>query len=149
MSKKTADTGETKTYLLTLKDCNAIRKVTVPAHWKMTFGMTAPYSAKGGGYNYGLALRFYEGSEKNLRAVFTDVVAVRDDSIQILERRTETQRQVVQKHTKQGAKDVVVEARVTEWVNPDDDEDAESNPFAQALAPTMNQLMAGNDLPEF
>jgi hypothetical protein len=137
-------TGETKTYILTLKDGSGIRKVTVPASWKMTFGLTAPYSAKGGGYNNGLALRFYEGSEKNLRAVFTDVSAVRDTSIEILERRTETQRKVVQKHTAQGAKDVVVEARVTEWVNPDSDEE-EGNPFQDLLRPQMNQLMAGDD----
>jgi hypothetical protein len=141
MSKKT---DGTKTYLLTLQNGD-LRKVTVPTAWKMTFGLTAPYAAKGAGYNHGLALRFYEGSEKNLRAVFTDVTAVRDESIAILEKRTETQRKVVTRHTPQGAKDVVVEARVTEWLNPDDEGEQAINPFAQQLKPDMLQLQGNTD----
>lgn len=133
-TKISEETIGTKTYILDLKS-GRIRKVTVPANWKLTFGLTAPYSNKGAAYNEGLALRFYEGTKDNLRMVFTDVKAFRDASITIAERITQTQRKVVQRHEKGGSKDVVVEARVTEWMNPDEaDSEAEKpNPFLLAL----------------
>lgn len=118
-------TGGDKTYILDLADGN-VRKITVPSHWKMTFGHLVPYANKNNQYTgkHEVALRFYEGSKENLRAVMTDVRAIRDASIQIVERRTTVQRQAAQKSTSKGAKDVIVEARVTEWVNPDSEEDA-------------------------
>lgn len=117
---------DTKTYICELKGGNT-RKITVPAKWKITFGNVVPYQGKGG-YNgeHRLALRFYEGAKENLRAVFTDVVAIRDDSIQVIEKRTSVQRKTAKKQTHQGLRDVVVEARVTEWVNPDDEHDGET-----------------------
>lgn len=109
-----------KTYILTCAN-GTIRKVTVPSTWKLTFGPTVPYAPKEGyRTDRGYSLRFYEGAKENLRAVFSDVVAFRDDSIGILERKTEVQKKVIKKQTPQGAKDVVVEARVTEWSNPDE-----------------------------
>lgn len=142
MSKKTTKTSATKNvadkiYILELTS-GGIRKVTVPASWRLTFGPTIPYAGKGmtsvaGG---GTALRFYEGNKENLRAVFTDVKAFRDAAMPVMERRTQVQRKVVEKKTPGGTKNVEVEARVTEWVNPDDVEDsAESaKPFLQMIA---------------
>lgn len=139
MATKKAE--EKKTYILTLKD-GGIRKVTVPATWKMTYGSVAPWQNKGmdsGPKVY--ALRFYEGSEKNLRAVFTDVVSLRDESIEIVEKRTSIKRQVLQKNTRNGARDVHVEARVSEWVNPDKEEsDSVSDEFLQ-----IGQATNGSD----
>lgn len=126
---------ETKTYILELKNGNT-RRVEVPANWKLTFGPTVPYAGKYTGTSEGTALRFYEGNKENLRAIFTDVKSFRDSSIPVMERKTETTRQVVQRQDAGGAKNVIVEARVTEWVNPDDDEPqaAAAAPFLAALA---------------
>ena len=120
MAKKKAATG-TKTYILTLKGGN-VRKITIPDTWKLTFGNLVPYEVRGSG-GAQVALRLYEGTKENLRAVFTDVIAIRDASIEIVEKRTTVQRKASQRHTGQGMKDVVVEARMTEWVDPDADED--------------------------
>lgn len=110
------DKANMKTYILELHNGD-LRKVTVPDTWKVTFGPTIPFSGSkyAGVDNKALALRFYEGNKENLRAVFTDVRAFRDEDIAILERRTETQRQVVQQHGDDGMHNVEVEARVTQW----------------------------------
>ena len=116
-----AKPGETKTFILELKNGN-VRKITIPATWKMTFGQLVPHTLRDThGATSQVALRLYEGSKENLRAVMTDVVAIRDDSMVISEKRTTVQRKAAQKQTSQGMKDVVVEARVTEWINPDAD----------------------------
>lgn len=139
MSKNTAKVldPKNKIYILELTG-GGVRRVTVPASWKLTFGPTIPYAGKGmtsvaGG---GTALRFYEGNKENLRAVFTDVKAFRDAAMPVMERRTQVQRKVVEKKTPSGTKNVEVEARVTEWVNPDDaEESAEgAKPFLQMIA---------------
>lgn len=109
---------ETKTYILeSLKGQQ--RKVTVPATWKVTFGPTVPYERKSHGGNEQWALRFYESKDK-LRAIFTDVRSFRDASIDILERRVQTKRQVMEKASQKGGRSVVAEARVEEWIDPDD-----------------------------
>jgi hypothetical protein len=125
-------TAETRTFVLTLKNGNT-RKITIPTTWKMTFGSIVPYSKGNTGDHHGVALRLYEGTKENLRAVMADVVAVRDASISIVEKRTSVQRKATQKATPKGMKDVVVEARVTEWVDPDaeDDDDTAPNEFLQ------------------
>lgn len=123
---------ETKVFILTLKNGN-VRKITIPATWKMTFGSLVPYSRDQNGRadqnTGGAALRLYEGNKENLRAVMTDVVSIRDASIEMMERRTSTQRKTAQKQTSQGLKDVLVEARVTEWINPDAEGDDGPNEF--------------------
>ena len=133
-SKKT----ETKTYLLELTG-NRLRRVTVPDHWRLTFGPTTPYEKKEnrGGYDV-WALRFYDG--KNLIAIFTDVKSFHDESIEIMERVTKVQRKATQRATPKGMKDVMVEARVTEWVKPgaDDPEDGDNNPFLLEAAKDDN-----------
>lgn len=115
---------ETRTYILELANGNT-RKITIPANWKMTFGNVVPFSDKGFRGEGKIALRLYEGNKENLRAVMTDVRAIRDASIQIVEKRTSTQKKTAKKQTPQGLKDVVIEARMTEWVNPDAEEDSE------------------------
>lgn len=126
-----------KTYILELTNGN-IRRITVPETWKLTFGPTVPYSGKGSSSSDKVCLRFYEGSSKeNLRAVFTDVRAFRDADMEIMERRTEVKRQVVQRQSAGGMKNVEVEARVTEWVNPDDVTDENGSDKA---APYLAQL---------
>lgn len=114
---KSAD--KTKTYILELKNGDT-RKITVPAHWKLTYGNVVPYQGKG--HNPGearIALRLYDGSKENLRAVYTDVVSFRDAEIGTLEKRTQVQRKASQRNTDKGMRDVIIEARVTEWVDPD------------------------------
>lgn len=111
-----------KTFILELKG-GGIREITIPSTWKLTFGQLVPHTLREThGASSQVALRIYEGSKENLRAVMTDVVAIRDKGMSVREKRTTVQRKVAQKHTVHGAKDVVVEARVTEWVNPDADE---------------------------
>lgn len=129
----------TKTYVLELNNGN-LRKVTVPATWKLTFGPTIPYAGKGSGVSNGTALRFYEGSSKeNLRAAFTDVRAFRDASIEVQERRTETKSQVVAQNGPGGMSNAIVEARITQWVDPDDETPGERN--ETAAAPYLAQLL--------
>lgn len=109
---------EMKTYLLHMKG-GTHQKVTVPANWKVTFGPLCPggkgYSENG---SNSMSLRFYE-SANNQRAVFTGVQSFRDESIKVMEKITRTQQQTMSKRTGNGAKDVVVEARVSEWIDPD------------------------------
>lgn len=125
---------DTRTYILTLKGGNT-RRITVPASYKITFGNVLPYQGKDqrNSVESRIALRFYEGSKENLRAVMLDVVDFRDASLPVIEKRTSVKREVAQKQTKHGSKDVILEARVTEWVNPDDEADgsAENNEFLQ------------------
>lgn len=111
--------ADDKTYILELKNGQQ-RRVTVPANWKVTFGPLIP-GERGGG-NGCLALRFYETKDKQ-RAIFTDVKSFRDSEIPILEKRVKTKRQVVEKASKQGQKGVVVEAKIEDWVNPDEPEE--------------------------
>lgn len=127
----------TKTYILDLNNGD-MRKVTVPSSWKLTFGPTIPYAGKGMASvaSGGTALRFYEGAKENLRCVFTDVKAFRDSDVEISERRTSVQRKVVQKEAPEGMRNVEVEARVTEWINPDNavvDGEPQNNKFLAML----------------
>ena len=70
-----------KTYLLECRN-HVLRKVTIPASWKVTFGPLVP-GAHGDGT---LALRVYETKDKQ-RAVFMGVVAFRDLDVKVEERR--------------------------------------------------------------
>ena len=94
------------------------QKVTVPARWKVTFGPLNP-GAKGIGDHTSPALRFYESANKQ-RMVITDVVSFRDMAIKVEEKRTNVKQQMMRKQTPNGDKEVVVEGRVEEWINPDE-----------------------------
>ncbi len=103
------------TYLLELKGGER-QKITVPSAWKVTFGLFAPGSQDNRGRS---ALRFYEGSKENQRAVFCDVESFRDMSIAIEVEITKTQDETLSKETPEGLKHFVVSATVKEWRNPD------------------------------
>ena len=105
-----------KTYVLDMKS-GGQRKVTVPAAWKVTFGPLVPGTRDGNG-NSNLCLRFYESANQQ-RAVFANVVAFRDESIQILEKVTRKQAQTVYRDAPGGRKSFVVEAHASSWQNPD------------------------------
>lgn len=118
--------GATKTYVLELKNGNT-RKITVPAHWKLTYGNVVPFEGKGARTGeHRIALRLYDGSKENLRAVYTDVVSFRDSDIGMLERRTKVQRKTMQRATEKGMKDFNIEARMTQWVDPDNEDDGDA-----------------------
>lgn len=118
-------TTETKTYVLSLSN-NRQKRITVPANWKVTFGPLVPGGRYEGGQ--GLALRFY-ASKDDQRAVFTKVEEFRDTSIPILERVTKTQKRRSQKDTPEGKKDFIVEARITEWNDPDAPDELPADEF--------------------
>lgn len=109
------------TYLLEMDD-GGKKKVTVPANWKVTFGALVPGS-KDGRYNGGggIALRFYEGSDKGKQhAVFVGVKSFRNlDNIGILEEIVETKREVMHRQGDDSGEQFVAEASVKTWVNPD------------------------------
>lgn len=67
---------ETRTYLV--ERDNETLKITVPSHWKVTYGPIVP----GTRFRSEYALRFYEGKE-NQRAIFTNVRSFRDLSIPV------------------------------------------------------------------
>lgn len=103
------------TYIIEMRD-GSRKKITVPSAWKVTFGLFAPGSQGNAGKS---ALRFYEGSKENQRAVFQDVEAFRDMSIQLEEEITKTQDEILSKETPEGRKQFVVQASIKEWRNPD------------------------------
>lgn len=115
MAARKKDIEETKEYILEL-DNGSQRKLTIPADWKVTFGPINPGS-KG---HQPLAVRFYESKDKQ-RAIFTDVKSFRDASIPIEEKITRVKRQNITKKTPEGERIVVVEAKITEWRNPDEE----------------------------
>ena len=110
----------TKTYLMEVKG-GKLRRVTVPSSWKVTFGPLVPSEVRHGEVRT-FALRFYE-SEQQQRAVFTDVIAFRDVSLPVEERVTKIKQKAVHKDAPGGRREMMVEARITEWRNPDAPED--------------------------
>lgn len=110
-------------YALRLKS-GGERRVTVPTAYKLTFGPTVPYlKHSSGAHGDGTwALRFYDGN--NLKCIFTDVSSFRDMSIQVLEKRTRSKRQTIEKAAKYGGRSAVVEATIETWVDPDSPDEA-------------------------
>lgn len=108
------NTGEKCTYLLMMKD-GTKQKVTVPSHWKVTFGNLTPGN---NGHNASpVSIRFYDGVHQ--KAVFTNLESFRDLSIGIEEEVVKTQAETFYKDTPQGKRQVVMEGTVREWRNPD------------------------------
>jgi hypothetical protein len=120
-----ANIVETKTYLMEIRG-GTLRRVTVPASWKVTFGPLVPSEIRHGDVRT-FALRFYESKEEQQRAVFTDVIAFRDVSLPIEERVSKIKQKMVHKNAPGGRREMMVEARITERRNPDapDDEVAD------------------------
>lgn len=118
MTKQSPEPTPTKTYILDMAR-GAQKRVTVPAHWRVTFGPVHPGSKGGSGHE--ICLRFYENTSKDTqRACFVNVEAFRDADISVVEKVTRSKRQTVNAATDQGGRATVVEATVEEWVNPDD-----------------------------
>jgi len=140
MTKSTKTSGAQKTYVLELKNGDT-RKITVPAHWKLTYGNVVPYQGKNSHPSEArVALRLYDGTKENLRAVYTDVVSFRDASIGTLEKRTSVQRKAHQKATDKGMRDVIVEARVTEWVDPDNEDSSAPSEFKRLSSSSSSEI---------
>ena len=114
------------------------QKVTVPAHWKVTFGPLNPGS-KGENGNATPALRFYESAHKQ-RMVITQVVSFRDMAIKVEEKRTTSKQQTLYKGSGAGRKEVVVEGRMDEWVDADKPEQGDPDFFR-----ISNQLTGPSD----
>lgn len=112
--------NQTKTFILTMNS-GQVRRVTVPATWKVTFGpIFMPRKAEGsydrGNIQYGL--RFYEGKDQQ-RACFTGVESFRDSSITYEEKILHKKAQVAAVKTDRGMRNVEIEATSVEWKNPD------------------------------
>lgn len=133
--------NSTTTYIMRLTN-GEVRKVTVPSNWKVTFGPTIPFSPtkinvgySQPNYDKSYAVRFYEGNKENLKAVFGDVRDFRSADIVVEERITEVQRKVVQEDIPgQGFKDVEVEARVSRWCDPLQEQTPASNKFLAEIS---------------
>jgi hypothetical protein len=111
-------------YILYMED-GTKKKVEVDPTWKVTFGPLVPGMKHGGGST---CLRFYEGKDKP-RAVFTGVKEFRVESLNVLEQVTRVKRSRSTRGSKGGHHDVEMEARVTSWVDPDDDSPEEDDAF--------------------
>lgn len=138
-------TTDNRTYVLELKNGEQ-RKMTFPSHWRLTFGNVLPYQAKDQKHTmeHRIALRVYGDSKEDLRAVLMDVVSFRDISIGVQERRTNVQRKGAQVKTEHGMKDVVYEAKMTEWVDPDKEDGTTSG--ATEYKALTNRSVPGDDL---
>lgn len=110
--------GDTKTLIVETR-MNELRKITIPKHWRVTFGPMVPGVKEGGK----AALRLYDGEDQ--KACFTDVNSFREEGIELLERVTKTKKQAVTRHTPTGDRQVIAEMRVTEWRDPDSPDDGE------------------------
>lgn len=135
---------ETKTYLMELKG-GKLRRVTVPSTWKVTFGPLVPSEVRHGDVRT-FALRFYESKEQQ-RAVFTDVIAFRDVSLPVEERVSKVKQKLVHKNAPGGRREMMVEARITEWRNPDAPDDDHAEADEEFLA--ITDKAAGDDATDF
>lgn len=113
---KTA-TPETKILLM---DCQGgkKRRVTVPNAYKVTFGPIIPNER---GNHGGNALRIYESKERQV-AVFTDVIAFREEALKVEELVTKTESRRMGKNAPGADRDAVMEVKITEWRDPDNPE---------------------------
>lgn len=115
----TAEPGK-RTYLLEMKD-GTRKKITVPDTWKVTFGPVHPGSERNTGHQ-GIALRFWAGSTKTGQqmAVFTEVASFRTlNDMQILEEVVERKRETFVRQGDESGEQVVAEAAVRTWADPD------------------------------
>ncbi len=127
-----------KTYIMDLSG-GRMRRITVPADWKVTFGPLVPHRPGEKNYDHQktFALRFYEGKDAQ-RAIFTDVLSFRDESLKVEERVTKVKQQVMNKNGPTGAVGTVVEARITEWRDPMAPETPTDEAFLQLGKPTKD-----------
>lgn len=114
-------TDQKRTYILNMRD-GSKQKIKLPPNWKLTFGPLVPGS-KDGSVNgrEALVLRIYEGNKDNQRAVFTGVESWRDtQDLEIEVEQVQTKQQMARVDIPgEGAKDIVAQMEVRQWVNPD------------------------------
>lgn len=124
---KEGDQGST-TYILKMKD-GTRQKITVPDTWKVTFGPIVPGKPNAQYSGTATALRFYEGNPKTGKqhACFVDVESFRSNALGVLEEKVETKRETVVRQGDESGEQMVVEASVKEWVNPDAPKQRPSN----------------------
>lgn len=110
-----------RSFILALQD-GKVRRIKIPATWKLTFGSLVPYVQKANAAPYGNhtpALRIYEGNKENLRAVMTDVSAFWDESVIIQNGERKTVYQTAKVPTKKGMVDVeIIPADGFDWEVP-------------------------------
>lgn len=147
----TDTTTTTKTLILEMHK-GAERRITIPAHWAITFGpvaIGAKYSSSDGSAN---VLRLYEDvGRKHLKAVFKDVRAFFEEGIEIVERKTETKKKTYNQMNEKTGKMEAYQAEVKRktWVNPyaeDEEDDAdEFNNFEAAPTALRVSFAAASD----
>lgn len=126
MAKKTREEAVAGKVLVIQGRGNKQRRVVVPADATVTFGPTVPFERKSGDDDWSLRV-YADVGKKKLLAVFAGVAGFHElGTIKISERRVKSKRHVMEKDSKDFSKGTVMEARVEEWVDPDDDEDAAS-----------------------
>lgn len=118
MTAKKQQKDEVTTYFLSMRD-GTKQKITCPTKWKITFGPLVPGSKDGNLNGSGAtSLRFYDGTHQ--KAVFTGVESFRDMSIGIEVEVEKVQQETFYKDAEDGEKkQVIVEGRTREWINPD------------------------------
>jgi len=118
--KKDNEKEAMTTYLISFKNGKE-QKITVPDHWKVTFGPSVKgnnWGTDGQRLQMPMALRFYE-SEHKQRAIFTDVVGFRDLSIIIEEKRIDVKEKHGFMECDGTRKATTFQASTTSWVDPD------------------------------
>lgn len=114
---------ETRTLLITQRGGEETQ-IDIPVSWHVTFGpaaISASTSGMGDRKLMPMALRIYE-TEKQQRAIFTDVVSFRDMAIPVRVKVHNTQQKDGAIVVDGVSKRTTFQATTTEWKNPDDEE---------------------------
>lgn len=110
----------TRTLLITKKNGEEMQ-VKVPVGWYVTFGPVAVATSRSDG-RMPMALRIYE-SDKNQRAIFTDIESFRDMAIPVRVKKTNVQEKEGYMECEGVKKKTTFQAVTTEWTDPDNVED--------------------------
>lgn len=136
MSRKTAKPAAEQKTLLMLCAGGTKRKVTIPADYKITFGSIASKPDQLSRYDgaRGWCLRIYDGTM--VKAVFTDVISFREESIAVQVQVTRTESKRMDRSTPSGKRSGVAEMRYTEWAEADAVTHEGDQRFLEAENPT-------------
>ena len=138
--KAVAKSTETKTYIIE-SHRGEKRKVTVPASWKITYGLAAP----GSHVSSPFVLRFYEGNKENLRALFEDVKSFRDSSLKVEVQIEKKQAEVFYKETSQGRREQQAEMTVREWRDADNPTSSSDIKFLNMPRPAVVDMTESDE----
>lgn len=106
-----------RSYILHMID-GSERRITIPSHWKLTFGNVLPYIPGSqhpsnntiSGFEYRVCLRIYDGAKENLRAVFKDVQWFHAEELLIETKDTKEVMSTEQRRLESGMMDVEIKA---------------------------------------